>query len=67
MPTKEGVVLGALSLGGILIHLPLTSISSGEISALFWMIFAMACPHDQTVRSAEDAAMPLEQARTGRV
>ncbi|KAA0076170.1 O-antigen ligase family protein [Tardiphaga sp. P9-11] len=65
MPTKEGVVLGALSLGGILIHLPLTSISSSEISALFWMIFAMACPHDQTVRPAEDATMPLEQTRTG--
>ena len=65
MPTKEGVVLGALSLGGILIHLPLTSISSGEISALFWMIFAMACPHDQTARSAEDTAMPLQQTQAG--
>jgi hypothetical protein len=64
MPTKEGVVLGALSLGGILIHMPLTAIASGEISVLFWMIFAMACPLDQTVKQDQIVPLPLQEART---
>lgn len=55
MPTREGVVLGAIALGGVLIHMPLTSIASGEIGVLFWMVFAMACPWDQDVRVPEPA------------
>jgi hypothetical protein len=53
MPTREGVVLGSLALGALLIHMPLTSIASGEIGVLFWMVFAMACPWDQDVGAPE--------------
>lgn len=62
MPTREGVVLGALAFGAVLIQLPLTSISSGEVSALFWMTVAMACPLDQTTAFLSAPARPLEQA-----
>jgi hypothetical protein len=47
MPTREGAVLGALAFSALLIQMPLTSISSGEVSALFWMLVAMACPIDE--------------------
>jgi len=56
MPTREGVVLGALAISALLIQMPLTSISSGEVSALFWMLVAMACPIDQTAGRAQHAA-----------
>jgi hypothetical protein len=58
MPTREGVVLGALAISALLIQLPLTSISSGEVSALFWMLVAMACPIDQTAGEARRALGP---------
>lgn len=51
-PSQEGVVLGALAFSAILIQMPLTSIASGEVSALFWMLAAMACPIDETARRA---------------
>ncbi|QUS39594.1 O-antigen ligase domain-containing protein [Tardiphaga alba] len=60
MPTREGVVLGAIAFGGIILHVPLTSIASGEISVLFWMIFAMACPWDLVVQSPVPRAVPQE-------
>ncbi len=64
LPTREGVVLGALAISALLIQLPLTSISSGEVSALFWMLVAMACPIDQTAgRSRYSAA--TQQHHTG--
>jgi len=47
--TREGVVLGALAFSAIVIQMPLTSIASGEVSALFWMLAAMACPIEETV------------------
>jgi hypothetical protein len=62
MPTREGVVLGALAFGAILIQLPLTSIASGEVSALFWMLVAMACPMDQTTEQVRVPALPMQQA-----
>jgi hypothetical protein len=65
MPTREGVVLGALAFGAILIQMPLTSVSSGEVSALFWMLVAMACPIEQTAAQVAPQAMPLRQAQTG--
>jgi O-antigen ligase len=69
MPTREGVVLGALALGAMLIHMPLTSIASGEISALFWMIFAAACPWRQPVTLAPgvatSAGLPAPAATAG--
>ncbi|WP_316185948.1 MULTISPECIES: O-antigen ligase family protein [unclassified Bradyrhizobium] len=52
IPTREGAVLGALAISALLIQLPLTSISSGEVSALFWMLVAMACPLDQMADGA---------------
>jgi hypothetical protein len=58
MPTREGVVLGALAFGALSIQMPLTSVSSGEVSALFWMLVAIACPIDQTVGAVEAAALP---------
>ncbi|WP_210267763.1 O-antigen ligase family protein [Bradyrhizobium aeschynomenes] len=58
MPTREGVVLGALAISALLIQMPLTSISSGEVSALFWMLVAMACPIDQTAGQARRALSP---------
>ena len=61
MPTREGVVLGSLALGALVVHMPLTSIASGEIGVLFWMVFAMACPWDQT-RSMPEPARSLQQA-----
>jgi O-antigen ligase len=69
MPSREGVVLGALALGAILIHMPLTSIASGEISAMFWMIFAMACPWQKEATRAPvpamSAAAPVPAAPAG--
>jgi O-antigen ligase len=44
--TREGVVLGALAFGAIVIQMPLSSIGSGEIAVLFWMLAAMACPRE---------------------
>ncbi|MET0971108.1 MAG: O-antigen ligase domain-containing protein [Tardiphaga sp.] len=64
MPTREGVVLGALAFGAIVIQMPLTALSSGEVSALFWMLVAMACPIDQTAALAPAAGLPLQQVRT---
>jgi hypothetical protein len=61
-PTREGVILGALAFSAILIQMPLTSIASGEVSALFWMLVAMACPRDQTVEQMPELAIPLQQA-----
>jgi O-antigen ligase len=65
MPTREGVVLGALAFGAIVIQMPLTALSSGEVSALFWMLVAMACPIDQTAPRTAAASLPLRQAQTG--
>lgn len=65
MPTREGVVLGALAFSAILIQMPLTSVSSGEVSALFWMLVAMACPIEQTVELVEAPPLPMQEARTG--
>ena len=50
MPSREGVVLGALACSAIFIQMPLTSIASGEVSALFWRFAARACPVEETVR-----------------
>ncbi|UGV27067.1 O-antigen ligase domain-containing protein [Rhodopseudomonas boonkerdii] len=61
MPTREGVVLGSLALGALVVHMPLTSIASGEIGVLFWMVFAMACPWDQT-KSMPEPARSLQRA-----
>lgn len=58
MATKEGVVLGALAFGGILIQMPLTSVGSGEVGVLFWMLIAMASPLEQTM---EPVAVPALQ------
>lgn len=63
-PTREGVVLGALALSALLIQLPLTSIASGEVSALFWMLVAMACPTDQTADAQLAVASPQHQTGT---
>ncbi|MGJ4998913.1 O-antigen ligase family protein [Bradyrhizobium sp. HKCCYLS3077] len=64
LPTREGVVLGALAISALLIQLPLTSISSGEVSALFWMLVAMACPSDQTAGQSQPA-VGRQQHQTG--
>lgn len=63
MPTREGVVLGALAFGAILIQMPLTGVSSGEVSVLFWMLVAMACPIDRTTPGVEAPALPLQPAQ----
>ncbi|WP_407174863.1 O-antigen ligase family protein [Bradyrhizobium sp. STM 3562] len=64
MPMREGVVLGALAVGALLVQMPLTSVSSGEVSALFWMCVAMACPIDQTAGAAETSALPAPDNQT---
>ncbi len=63
MPTREGVVLGALALSALLIQMPLSGVASGEISALFWMLVAMACPIDQT--AGAPPTIVAEQQPTG--
>jgi hypothetical protein len=62
-PTREGVVLGALAFGAIVIQMPLTSIASGEVSALFWMLAAMACPREMVPTTASQPLdLPLNRA-----
>ena len=61
IPTKEGVVLGALGLGAILIQMPLASIASGELGVLFWMLSAMACPQQQTQTDVAAPQLPLRR------
>lgn len=58
MPTREGVVLGSLAFSALLIQMPLTGVASGEVSALFWMLIAMACPIDQGAGALHAAALP---------
>jgi hypothetical protein len=62
IPTREGVVLGALAFGAILIQMPLASIGSGEMGVLFWMLAAIACPAEQTFEGAAEPMRPLQQA-----
>jgi len=62
-PTREGVVLGALAFSAVVIQMPLTSIASGEVSALFWMLAAMACPRETLPAGVpQPAELPLKQA-----
>lgn len=65
MPTREGVVLGALAFGAIVVQMPLTSVASGEVSALFWMLVAMACPIEVTASHGEPPVLPLRQVESG--
>jgi hypothetical protein len=66
-PTQEGVVLGGLAFAAILIQMPLTSISSSEVSALFWMLAAMACPIVQATPLVRVPAPPLQQVEADRL
>lgn len=60
MPTREGVVLGSLAFSALLIQMPLTGVASGEVSALFWMLVAAACPIDQGGGAVAAVAVPEE-------
>jgi hypothetical protein len=60
MATREGVVLGSLAFSALLIQMPLTGVASGEVSALFWMLIAMACPIDQADGAVRTLALPKE-------
>jgi hypothetical protein len=60
MPTREGVVLGSLAFSALLIQMPLTGVASGEVSALFWMLIAMACPIDHAAGAVRTMALPEE-------
>ncbi len=39
---RDGVVLGAVALGAVVVQMPLATISSGELAVLFWMFAAIA-------------------------
>ncbi|HLG79972.1 MAG TPA: O-antigen ligase domain-containing protein [Bradyrhizobium sp.] len=58
MPTREGVVLGSLAFSALLIQMPLTGVASGEVSALFWMLIAMACPIGQEAGRLHTTVLP---------
>jgi hypothetical protein len=57
IPTREGVVLGSLAFSALVIQMPLTGVASGEVSALYWMLIALACPTEQAAGAMQTAAL----------